>query len=130
MELKEANENLKLLLNTAEKKYVHLTTVNTELQKRIDLIEQQSRIQNDSVYDMRMMFYVVPLIWDLLVRKNVQTRWMKSTQMKLPSYQDMYDLDECIMYREMNRLICKLDLLLITIKELIIDYHLIFERYY
>lgn len=58
MELKEANENLKLLLNTAEKKYVHLTTVNTELQKRIDLIEQQSRIQNDSVQVARMMFYI------------------------------------------------------------------------
>ena len=45
--LKESNENLKILLNNAEKKYVHLTSMNTELQKRVDLLEQQNRMQNE-----------------------------------------------------------------------------------
>lgn len=49
LELKEANENLKILLNNAEKKYVHVTSMNTELQKRIELIEQQSQVKMDSV---------------------------------------------------------------------------------
>ena len=45
--LKESNENLKVLLNNAEKKYVHLTSMNTELEKRIDLLEQQNHMKND-----------------------------------------------------------------------------------
>lgn len=47
--LKESNENLKILLNNAEKKYVHLTSMNTELQKRIDLLEQQNHMRNEQM---------------------------------------------------------------------------------
>lgn len=47
--LKESNENLKILLNNAEKKYVHLTSLNTELQKRIDLLGQQNQLKNDQM---------------------------------------------------------------------------------
>ena len=50
LELREANDNLKTLLNNAEKKYSHLASINSELQKRIDLIEQQSQVHNESMY--------------------------------------------------------------------------------
>lgn len=47
--LKESNENLKILLNNAEKKYVHLTSMNTELQKRIDILEQQNHMRTEQM---------------------------------------------------------------------------------
>ena len=52
--LKESNENLKTLLNNAEKKYVHLTNMNSELQKRIDMLEQQNHMKNEQMFDFFM----------------------------------------------------------------------------
>ena len=52
--LKESKENLKTLLNNAEKKYVHLTNMNIELQKRIDMLEQQNHMNNEQMFDFGM----------------------------------------------------------------------------
>ena len=48
--LNESNENLKILLNNAEKKYVHLVSLNNELQKRIDQLEQQKYTSTEQLY--------------------------------------------------------------------------------
>lgn len=60
LELRETNDNLKTLLNNAEKKYSHLASINSELQKRIDLIEQQSQVHNDSMF-IFLFFYIILL---------------------------------------------------------------------
>ena len=49
MTLREANENLKVLLNGAETKYMRISNLNLELQKKIDQLEQQSRMTMDQV---------------------------------------------------------------------------------
>lgn len=49
LELKENIENLKILLNNSEKKYVHLSTINMDLQNRINMIEQQSQLQTQAM---------------------------------------------------------------------------------
>lgn len=69
LELREANDNLKTLLNNAEKRYSHLASINSELQKRIDLIEQQSQIHNDSMLLFLYLFFILldPLICVQLV---------------------------------------------------------------
>ena len=56
--LREANENLKVLLSGAEKKYMRISGLNLELQKKVDNLEQKNRMSMDQVYDMR---------WDLIV---------------------------------------------------------------
>ena len=50
MALREANENLKVLLSGAEKKYMRISSLNLELQKKVDNLEQQSRMTSDQVY--------------------------------------------------------------------------------
>ena len=50
MTLREANENLKVLLSGAEKKYMRISSLNLELQKKVDNLEQQSRMTSDQVY--------------------------------------------------------------------------------
>ena len=47
--LREANENLKVLLSGAEKKYMRISSLNLELQKKVDNLEQQSRMTSDQV---------------------------------------------------------------------------------
>lgn len=49
LSLQESNENLKMLLSAAEKKYVRLADLNNELQKKMDTLEQQNRLQNDQL---------------------------------------------------------------------------------
>lgn len=49
LSLQESNENLKMLLSTAEKKYTRLADLNSELQKKLDTMEQQKRLQNDQM---------------------------------------------------------------------------------
>ena len=49
MTLREANENLKVLLSGAEKKYMRISSLNLELQKKVDNLEQQSRMTSDQV---------------------------------------------------------------------------------
>lgn len=49
LSLQESNENLKMLLSTAEKKYTRLADLNNELQKKLDTMEQQKRLQNDQM---------------------------------------------------------------------------------
>ena len=39
-ELEETNENLTILLNNAEKKYSQLSSINVDLQKKINSLEQ------------------------------------------------------------------------------------------
>lgn len=50
--------NLKVLLSGAEKKYMRISGLNLELQKKVDNLEQKNRMSMDQVYDMR---------WDLIV---------------------------------------------------------------
>ena len=52
--LREANENLKVLLSGAEKKYMRISGLNLELQKKVDNLEQKNRMSMDQVYDMRL----------------------------------------------------------------------------
>ena len=47
--LREANENLKVLLSGAEKKYMRISSLNLELQKKVDTLEQKSRMSLESV---------------------------------------------------------------------------------
>lgn len=47
--LREANENLKVLLSGAEKKYMRISGLNLELQKKVDNLEQKSRMSMDQV---------------------------------------------------------------------------------
>lgn len=47
--LREANENLKVLLSGAEKKYMRISGLNLELQKKVDTLEQKSRMSMDQV---------------------------------------------------------------------------------
>lgn len=49
LSLQESNENLKMLLSAAEKKYVRLADLNNELQKKMDTLEQQNRLQSDQL---------------------------------------------------------------------------------
>ena len=48
--LKESVENLKGLLSSAEQKYARLSSINSELQKKIDVLEQQNHIRNDQMW--------------------------------------------------------------------------------
>ena len=47
--LREANENLKVLLSGAEKKYMRISSLNMELQKKVDTLEQKSRMSLENV---------------------------------------------------------------------------------
>ena len=47
--LREANENLKVLLSGAEKKYMRISGLNMELQKKVDTLEQKSRMSLENV---------------------------------------------------------------------------------
>ena len=64
--LREANENLKVLLSGAEKKYMRISGLNLELQKKVDNLEQKNRMSMDQVYDMR---------WDLIVDLWICVKW-------------------------------------------------------
>ena len=44
-----ANENLKVLLSGAEKKYMRISSLNMELQKKVDTLEQKSRMSLENV---------------------------------------------------------------------------------
>lgn len=48
--LKESVENLKGLLASAEQKYARLSSINGELQKKLDVLEQQNHIRNDQMW--------------------------------------------------------------------------------
>ena len=50
LSLRESIDNLKGLLASAEKKYTHLSAINTDLQKKIDVLEQQHHIRNDQMW--------------------------------------------------------------------------------
>ena len=54
-ELEGTNQNLTLLLNNAEKKYAQLSSMNVELQKKINSLEQlqlqQQQQQQDQMYN-------------------------------------------------------------------------------
>ena len=54
--LREANENLKVLLSGAEKKYMRISGLNLELQKKVDNLEQKNRMSMDQVYGYEMGF--------------------------------------------------------------------------
>ena len=58
LSLQESNENLKMLLSTAEKKYTRLADLNSELQKKLDTMEQQKRLQNDQMCGWRQWLIV------------------------------------------------------------------------
>lgn len=58
LSLQESNENLKMLLSTAEKKYTRLADMNSELQKKLDTMEQQKRLQNDQMCGWRQWLIV------------------------------------------------------------------------
>ena len=62
LSLQESNENLKMLLSTAEKKYTRLADLNNELQKKLDTMEQQKRLQNDQMCELRGRLIVDRLV--------------------------------------------------------------------
>ena len=46
--LREANESLKSMLESAESKYVRVASLNSELQKKVEILEQE-QIRKESV---------------------------------------------------------------------------------
>ena len=49
LSLREANESLKSLLGSAESKYVRVASLNSELQKKVEILEQE-QIRKESVW--------------------------------------------------------------------------------
>lgn len=48
LSLREANESLKSMLGSAESKYVRVASLNSELQKKVEILEQE-QIRKESM---------------------------------------------------------------------------------